>query len=141
MWAREREEGGKWRGQVGEGRRGEPEASPLSSPGEAGEVVGVDLAPEQEGEGATGEGGVGRPAGPAGSGGPKPKWGRGFLSLCFSFFFLFFVFLFCLFHFKILRHFLKKCFLHNNYQCNIWHPPNIFVLTFENFGCLSLIHF
>ena len=42
---REREEGGKWRGQVGEGRRGEPEGSPLSSPGEAGEVVGVDLAP------------------------------------------------------------------------------------------------
>ena len=33
------------------------------------------------------------------------------------------------------------CLLHHNYRCNIWQPPNIFVLTFENFGCLSLIHF
>ena len=54
------EEEGIWRGQVGEGRRGEPEASPLSSPGEAGEVVGVDLAPIATRSRGTGRGGSDR---------------------------------------------------------------------------------
>ena len=73
--------------------------------------------------------------GPAGWawGGPV---GPGPGGLLFPFFVLFSV-LFCIFfylfsftlltHFKILRHFLKRSFLHNNYQCIIWHPPNIFV--------------
>ena len=39
---------------------GEPEASPLSSPGEAGEVVGVDLAPVATRSRGTGRGGSDR---------------------------------------------------------------------------------
>ena len=55
-----------------------------------------------------------------------------------SFFYLFS--LSVLFSFRAFRHFIKWCLLHHNYQCNIWQTPNIFVLTFENLGCLSLIH-
>ena len=45
---------------MGEGRRGEPEVSPLSSPAEAGEVVGVDLAPVATRSRGTGRGGSDR---------------------------------------------------------------------------------
>ena len=60
-----------------------------------------------------------------------------FLLLSFSVLFSVFSFLFIsfsvLFHLKVFRHFIKMCFLHHNYQCIIWHPPNIFVQNFENF--------
>ena len=68
-----------------------------------------------------------RPAGPSGPvrGGLGP--GRGLLFFFVSFHSIFFYLFSVLFHFNAFRHFLKICFLHNNYQCNIWHPPNIFV--------------
>ena len=56
-------------------------------------------------------------------------------SFVFSFFYLF-SFLF-LNHFKLLRHFIKMGLLHHNYLCNIWYKPNIFILMFENFYCLT----
>ena len=56
------------------------------------------------------------------------------------FFLLVFPFFSVLFSFRAFRHFIKWCLLHHNYQCNIWQTPNIFALTFENLGCLSLIH-
>ena len=86
-------------------------------------------------------------AGGAGAAGPGvwvswASWPRGFGGFSFLFLSFFSLFFFSvLFHFKVFSHFLKMCLLHHNYLCNIWHPPNIFVLTFENFGCLSLIHF
>ena len=61
----------------------------------------------------------------------------------FCFFVISFFYLFSLsvlFSFRAFRHFIKWCLLHHNYQCNIWQPPNIFALPFENLGCLSLIH-
>ena len=61
-----------------------------------------------------------------------------FLFFVISFFYLFS--LSVLFSFRAFRHFIKWCLLHHNYQCNIWQPPNIFALPFENLGCLSLIH-
>ena len=75
---------------------------------------------------------MGAPAGPAWLAqwpvGPRPNRG-GVVSFffCFVLHFLLFIFFHLLIHFKILRHFLKRSFLHNNYQCIIWHPPNIFV--------------
>ena len=86
----------------------------------------------REGEVETERGGPGRlglgvgPVGRGSSGGvPFPL----FFCLFSLLYFLFFLFIFfsVLHYFKIVRHFLKICFLHNNYQCNIWHPPNIFV--------------
>ena len=83
--------------------------------------------------------GVGRwPCGWVGLPGPG-----GFPPLLFLFFcnlFLLFISLSVLFSFRAFRHFIKWCLLHHNYQCNIWQPPNIFALPFENLGCLSLIH-
>ena len=46
---------------------------------------------------------------------------------CFLFSFYLFIFFSVLFHLKVFRCFIKMCFLHHNYQCNIWHPLNIFV--------------
>ena len=56
-------------------------------------------------------------------------------SFVVSFFYLF-SFLF-LNHFKLLRHFIKMGLLHHNYLCNIRYKPNIFILMFENFYCLT----
>ena len=132
-------------GEMG-GRRGIEAA--LSPPGVgAGEVVGQGRAPVATPVGGTGgrrpREGLGRRlanwarwAGLACEQGPPGPVREGGLFLFFSLFFFS-----VLFHFKILRHFLKKCFLHNNYQCNIWHPPNIFVLTFENFGVCHYLEF
>ena len=72
-------------------------------------------------------------------------WSRGGPFLSFSFcllllYFLFFSFsvLFNLGHFK---YFINLCLLHLNYLCHIWHYPNIFVSTFENFCCLTYFEF
>ena len=54
-------------------------------------------------------------------------------SVSFAFSFYLFIFFSVLFHLKVFRYFIKMCFLHHNYQCIIWHPPNIFVQIFENF--------
>ena len=66
-----------------------------------------------------------------------------FFSACFSllYFFSFIYFLSVLFHFRAFRYFVKLCPLHHNYLCNIWQPPNIFVLTFENFCLLTCLEF
>ena len=84
--------------------------------------------------------------GPGGLGGGRAG-GLGCLvqgaSPLFCFFVISFFYLFSLsvlFSFRAFRHFIKWCLLHHNYQCNIWQPPNIFALPFENLGCLSLIH-
>ena len=70
-----------------------------------------------------------RPAGPSGPvrGGVRSRKGFALFCLFVSFYFIFIYLFSVLFHFNAFRHFLKICFLHNNYQCNIWHPPNIFV--------------
>ena len=125
---------------MGEMGGGQGDGAALSPPGVgAGEVVGRGRAPVATPVGGTGgkvtQGGAG-PAvvqlGQVGRSGLRARaaWSSegGGLFLFFSLF-IFSV----LFHFKILRQFLKIFFLHNNYQCIIWHPPNIFVLTFENF--------
>ena len=69
-----------------------------------------------------------RPAGPSGPvrGGVRSRKGFALFCLFVSFYFIFIYLFSVLFHFNAFRHFLKICFLHNNYQCNIWHPPNIF---------------
>ena len=70
-------------------------------------------------------------------------WSRGLPPLFLFFFVISFFYLFSLsilFSFRAFRHFIKWCLLHHNYQCNIWQTPNIFALTLENLGCLSLIH-
>ena len=84
-------------------------------------------------------GGAGvRGCGPVWAGGVRCRWATGpvgggglLLLLSFSVLFSVFSFLFIsfsvLFHFKAFRHFIKMCSLHHNYQCNIWHPLNIFV--------------
>ena len=66
--------------------------------------------------------------------GPRVQWGgKGLLSFfffclfCFLFSFYLFIFFSVLVHLKVFRYFIKMCFLHHNYQCIIWHPPNIFV--------------
>ena len=88
----------------------------------------------------SGEQGRGR-AGEVGWAGGRPSWARGpvggegllffFFSLSVLFFVVFsfylFIFFSVLFHLKVFRYFIKMCFLHHNYQCNIWHPLNIFV--------------
>ena len=78
---------------MGEGRRGEPEASPLSSPGEAGEVVGVDLAPVATRSRGTGRGGSDRWGFGGLAGPPRPREGKGALSLSHLFFYICFLLL------------------------------------------------
>ena len=128
--------------------------SPVSSPARGGSV-GTRPVPTRVG--GTGEGDAVRELGRLG----RPGWLRargvgrwpcgwvglpgpgGFPPLLFLFFcnlFLLFISLSVLFSFRAFRHFIKWCLLHHNYQCNIWQPPNIFALPFENLGCLSLIH-
>ena len=110
----------------------------------AGERVRRGRAPVPTRVGGTGKGGGrGRRAGSAGwarwvswARWPRGVWGV-FLSLSF---FLFFIFFFSvLFHFKVFSLLLKMCFLHHNYLCNIWRPPNIFVSILKTFIVLTLI--
>ena len=85
----------------------------------------------------SGEQGRGR-AGEVGWAGGRPSRARGpvggrafsffsFFLCSFAFSFYLFIFFSVLFHLKVFRYFIKMCFLHHNYQCIIWHPPNIFV--------------
>ena len=73
----------------------------------------------------------------------EPGGSFSFFSACFSllYFLSFIYFLSVLFHFRAFRYFVKLCPLHHNYLCNIWQPPNIFVLTLENFCCLTCLEF
>ena len=128
--------------------------SPHLVAGEGG--FGWDVPCSDPGRGNRGRGrGAGAgPAGPArlAAGQGVGRWpcgwvglpGPGGSPLPFFFFFcnlfLLFISLSVLFNFRAFRHFIKWCLLHHNYQCNIWQPPNIFALPFENLGCLSLIH-
>ena len=104
----------------------------------AGEGVrrGRPLFRPRSGEQGRGRGGVGDGLGRLGRGsaqlGQGSSGGEGllffFLCLfCFLFSFYLFIFFSVLFHLKVFRYFIKMCFLHHNYQCIIWHPPNIFV--------------
>ena len=98
-----------------------------------GERVRRGRAPVPTRVGGTGKGGGrGRRAGSAGwarwvswARWPRGVWGV-FLSLSFFFFSV-------LFHFKVFSLLLKMCFLHHNYLCNIWRPPNIFVSILKTF--------
>ena len=125
----------------GRGARGGGGAGVLILP-VAGEGVrrGRPLFRPRSGEQGRGRGGVGDGLGRLGRG--SAQLGQGSsggglllllflfsLSVLFSVVFSFYLFIFfsVLFHLKVFRHFIKMCFLHNNYQCNFWHGPNIFV--------------
>ena len=130
----EGESGGEW--EARSRRRG---VAALSSP-VAGEGVRRGPAPVPTPVGGTGKGRATRGGGLGRLGLGSAQLGQGpvgggllllFFSLfvLFSFVFSFYLFIFfsVLFHLKVFRHFIKMCFLHNNYQCNFWHGPNIFV--------------
>ena len=118
------------------------ELAPLSSPSPA-RGCGGDGPCSDPGRGNREGGERERWAGPGvGPVGPGVQWGGGpspfflfSLPVLFSVVFSFYLFIFfsVLFHLKVFRYFIKMCFLHHNYQCIIWHPPNIFVQIFENF--------
>ena len=107
----------------------------------AGEVVGRERAPlfrpgRGNREGAREEvgwagGAAAAQFGPRGAVGGKralfPFFSFSLPGFCFLFSFYLFISFSVLFHFKAFRHFIKMCSLHHNYQCNIWHPLNIFV--------------
>ena len=147
----EGERGGEWEGRP----RGAASAS-LSPRLVAGEVGSAGTRPVPTRVGGTGEGDAVRELGRLGRPGwlrarGVGRWPCGWVGLpgpggfppFFVFFVISFFYLFSLsvlFSFRAFRHFIKWCLLHHNYQCNIWQPPNIFALTFENLGCLSLIH-
>ena len=63
--------------------------------------------------------------------GPFGPGGRG-VFFFFPFFSFFYVLFYLIWAFK---QFINLCHLHNNCLCHIWHCPNIFVSTFENFIC------
>ena len=65
------------------------------------------------------------------------------LVLVFLFLFPFYLFISfsVLIQFKIFMHSVKVCFLHLKYLNINWHTPNILVLKFENFCCLTYFEF
>ena len=65
--------------------------------------------------------------GPVGGGGRPAPFFLFLLCFCFLFSFYLLISFSVLFHLKVFRYFIKMCFLHHNYQCNISHPLNIFV--------------
>ena len=143
-------------GASGRGDRGGAASASLSPRLVAGEGGSAGTCPVPTRVGGTGEGDAVRELGRLGRPGwlrarGVGRWPCGWVGLpgpggfppFFCFFVISFFYLFSLsvlFSFRAFRHFIKWCLLHHNYQCNIWQPPNIFALTFENLGCLSLIH-
>ena len=119
------------------------EASPLSSPGEAGEVVrrrraGVVARTVEEGEYNRGEwAGLAWASWPGWRGGARPRGRPGALALSFFICFpLFLFFYFLAFYFSYFRpptHFAKMLVHHQYYQMNMFHMMNISVFMFEQF--------